>query len=255
MPPLVLCQVDGPVATLTLNRPERRNSLTPELLEQLLAELTQLNHRLAVRAVVLQANGQSFSTGGDLAGFASHQDGIQTYASRLVGLLNQVMLAMIDLPAPIIAAVHGIVTGGALGFALAADIVLVTPEASFTPFYSVVGFSPDGGWTALLPWLIGWKRTADVLLGNHSIMAEQAVAWGLASRIVRADLLRARTQATALELAGMPAGAVQGAKQLLWANLPVAKRLEAERQQFVAQIGTAEAQAGMAAFLERLKRD
>lgn len=254
MPPLVLCQVDGPVATLTLNRPERHNSLTPELLEQLVAELEGLRLQPAVRAVVLQANGRSFSTGGDLTGFASRLDDIQPYAYRLVGLLNQAMLAMVDLPAPIVAAVHGAVTGGSLGLVLAADVALMTAEASLTPYYSAVGFSPDGGWTTLLPRLIGRQRAADVILRNRSVTAEQAVAWGLACLLVPADQLRDQAQQMALEIAHMQPGAVQSAKRLLWSDLNLAERLEAERQQFVAQIGTAEAQAGMMAFLRQLKR-
>lgn len=254
MPSLVLCQVDGPVATLTLNRAERRNSLTPELLEQLLAEIERLRGQPAVRAVVLQANGQSFSTGGDLAAFAGHLDDIQAYASRLVGLLNRAMLAMIDLPAPIVAAVHGAVTGGSLGLVLAADVVLVTAEASFTPYYSAVGFSPDGGWTALLPWLIGRQRVADVVLRNRTITAEQTVAWGLACPPVPTDQLRDQAQQIALEIARMQPGAVQSAKRLLWNGLHLAERLEVEREQFVAQIGTAEAQAAMTAFLQQLKQ-
>ena len=255
MPSLVLCHVDGPVATLILNRPERHNSLTPALLEQLLAGLEGLRGQPEVKAVVLQASGRSFSTGGDLAGFAAHPDNIQAYADRLVGLLNQAMLAMIDLPAPIVAAVQGVVTGGALGLILATDIVLVTPEATFTPYYGVVGFSPDGGWTALLPELIGRQRAALVLMRNASISADQAVAWGLASEIVPPHLLRDRAQAVAQEIAGMQPGAVQRGKRLLWAGLPVPERLEAERRQFVEQIGTAEAQSGMGLFLKQLKQE
>jgi enoyl-CoA hydratase/carnithine racemase len=243
------------VATLTLNRPERHNSLTPELLEQLLAELENLCVQPAVKAAVLQASGRSFSTGGDLAGFGAHPDDIRAYADRLVGLLNQAMLAMIDLPAPIVVAVQGAVTGGGLGLILAADSVLVTPEATFTPYYGVVGFSPDGGWTALLPELIGRQRAALVLMRNASISADQAVAWGLVGEIVPSDRLRDRAQAVAREIAGMQPGAVQRGKRLLWAGSPVAERLEAERRQFVEQIGTAEAQNGMALFLKQLKQE
>lgn len=253
MSDLVLIERQGPVATLTLNRPQRHNSLVPALLEQMLAGLDQVAGQTDIRAVVLQARGRSFSTGGDLQGFADHLSEITAYAQRLVGLLNQVLLAMIRLPQPIVAAVQGKATGGSLGLMLASDVVLVSPGTSFTPYYAVVGFGPDGGWTALLPQIIGQKRTAEVLFSNLTISAGEAVAWGLASRLVEPDLLEAEAHGVARRIAGMEPGAVQAGKSLLWQRDPgIEQRLEAERQRFVAQIGTAAAQASMAAFLRQL---
>jgi 2-(1,2-epoxy-1,2-dihydrophenyl)acetyl-CoA isomerase len=190
MSQLVLSERVGSVAVLTLNRPERHNSLVPAFLEEMLAGLEALRAENGVRATVLQANGRSFSTGGDVAGFADHLDDLAAYAGEIVGLLNRVILALVELPVPVVAAVHGLVTGGSLGLVLGCDVVLVAPEASFAPYYSVVGFSPDGGWTALLPGVIGLKRAADVLLRNETITAELAVAWGLASRVVPAERIR-----------------------------------------------------------------
>ncbi len=251
---MILLELDAPLATITLNRPERHNSLTPALLEQLLAALAEVKAQPAVRAVVLRANGRSFSTGGDLQEFADHLDNIQDYARQIVGLLNQAMLTMIDLPVPIIAAVQGVVTGGSLGLVLASDLVLVTPEASFTPYYSVVGFSPDGGWTALLPDVIGQKRAVDLLLTNSTLSAQQALTYGLASRLSSAEDVRRDAWKLALSIAAMHPGAVQRIKRRLWADLPIAQRLEDERQHFVEQIGTSETQASMLAFLDNLKR-
>ncbi|MEZ4769437.1 MAG: enoyl-CoA hydratase/isomerase family protein [Caldilineales bacterium] len=250
---MILLDIDSPLATVTLNRPERHNSLVPELLEQLLDALAQVAARPDVWALVLQANGRSFSTGGDLRGFVENLDDLERYAGRLVGLLNETVTALIDLPVPVVAAVHGIVTGGSLGLVLASDVVLVTAQASFSPFYSVVGFSPDGGWTTLLPDVIGRKRTAELLLTNGTITAEQAVAWGLASRLVAADDLHSEASETGLAIAAMRPGAVRAIKRRLWADVPVAQRLEAERRSFVEQIVTAEAQAGMAAFLDGMR--
>ncbi|MGD2176725.1 MAG: enoyl-CoA hydratase/isomerase family protein, partial [Anaerolineae bacterium] len=181
---LVLLERAGPVAVLTLNRAERHNSLVPPLLAELLAALEVVRSEPDVRAAVLQANGRSFSTGGDVGGFHAHMDDLgdcvdpAAYASKIVSLLNRVILALVELPVPVVAAVHGIVTGGSLGLVLGCDVVLVAPEAGFTPYYRVVGFSPDGGWTAMLPAIIGPKPAAEVLLRNLTIAAEQAVAWG-----------------------------------------------------------------------------
>ncbi|CAG0947683.1 partial 4-chlorobenzoyl coenzyme A dehalogenase-2, partial [Anaerolineae bacterium] len=166
---LVLIETDGAIATLTLNRPERHNALVPELLAEMLAALDGLKARAELRALILQANGRSFSTGGDVRAFYKHRDDIARYSNEVVGGLNQVILALIVFPTPVIAAVQGIVTGGSLGLVLASDIALLAPIASFTPFYTVVGYSPDGGWTAMLPSIIGAKRAAEILLTNQTI--------------------------------------------------------------------------------------
>jgi len=248
---LVLKDRDGQVGLLTLNRSQRHNSLVPELLTELLAELEDFRDEDQIQAVVLQANGRSFSTGGDLQGFYDHQDAIETYASEVVGLLNQAILTMIDLPFPVVTAVHGIVTGGSLGLVLASDIVLVTPEASFTPYYSMVGFSPDGGWTAWLPQIIGAKRTAQILMENATISAQEAVSWGLANRVFPREDIRTQALNIAQDIAAKQPGSICQTKRLLRpANL--AERLEAERRHFIEQIKTQETQKSMIAFLKKM---
>ncbi len=175
MPPLILLERSNSIATLTLNRPERHNSLVPELLREL---IDALNEAADARALILQANGRSFSTGGDVRAFYEHRAEAEAYAREVVGVLNQTIEALLKFPAPTIAVVNGAVTGGSIGLVLACDLVIVSPQASFTPYYNVVGFSPDGGWTALLPSVIGTARTAEALLTNATITAQQAVEWG-----------------------------------------------------------------------------
>ena len=255
MSALILSEVRDSVAVLTLNRPERHNSLIPELLSDFLAVLEAWQNRPDLRAMVLQANGRSFSTGGDVRAFDEHRADIAAYSNRVVGLLNRVILALIDFPVPIVAAAHGIVTGGSIGLVLASDIVLAAPAATFTPYYTTVGFGPDGGWTALLPSLIGVKRAAEALLIDQTITADQAVAWGMVSRIVPADRIREEARAVAASIARQLPGSVQRTKRLLWGdrNL-IAARLDDERKKFVEQIESAEAQDGMTAFLQRRAR-
>jgi 2-(1,2-epoxy-1,2-dihydrophenyl)acetyl-CoA isomerase len=248
---LVLLEIAGPVARLILNRPDRHNSLIPELLEEMLARLSQVRLDKQVRVLILAANGRSFSTGGDVRGFYEHLDTIVLYSERLLELLNETILSMLSLPVPVIAAVHGIVTGGSLGLVLAADIVLVTPQASFTPYYSVVGFSPDGGWTALLPTLFGSKRVAEVLMTNRTITAEQALDWGLANRLVQLEEIQAEAFRVAELVASMKPGSLRSTRALLNGQIEEIKtRLDAERSSFVKQIQSAEARQGLEAFLQ-----
>ncbi len=275
MSALVLLTLNPPLAphlaALTLNRPERHNSLIPALLEDLLTAFETIRAEPDIRAVVLQANGRSFSTGGDVQGFADHlsshpgvrfansplcyreRGNLEAYSHRIVGLLNQVILTMLDFPCPIITAVHGIVTGGSLGLVLASDVVLVSEGASFTPYYSVVGFSPDGGWTAMLPNLIGLRRTSEILLANRTITAEQAVAWGLANHLVPAETLHADAHTLAQKIASHQPHSILQTKQALRSHLgDVETRLETERERFVQTIMRPETQESMIRFMNRI---
>lgn len=247
----VLLDKKGPVATLTLNRSNRHNSLIPELLEQLLSALDEISDSPEMRVVILQANGRSFSTGGDLLEFYNHREEIAAYAMHLVSLLNNVILALIELPVPVVAAVHGIVTGGSLGLVLASDIVIATPETSFTPYYGVVGFSPDGGWTAILPSIIGPKRVAEILLCNRTITADDAVNWGLVNKIVLSNHIRREAMDTARETIKMEPRSLKSSKQLLLSsNYNLVSRLDEELTRFINQVQSEEAMKRMIRFLE-----
>ncbi|MBP7689005.1 MAG: enoyl-CoA hydratase/isomerase family protein [Thermoflexales bacterium] len=245
---LVLIEQTDSIATLTLNRPERHNSLTPELLNDFLLALYDVAN---ARALILRANGRSFSTGGDVRAFYDHRADAATYAREIVGLLNQTIEALLKFPAPTIAAVNGLVTGGSIGLVLACDLIIVSPQASFTPYYNVVGFSPDGGWTALLPSVIGYAKAAESLLTNATISAQQAVEWGLANRAVEADRVYDEAQAAAESIVPMKINSVRRSIQLLRDHkLAAMPQLQAELQQFVEQIVTPEAQNGMREFLK-----
>ena len=250
---LVLREDVGQIAVVTLNRPARHNSLIPELLEELLEITESIGLDETIRAMVLQANGRSFSTGGDAQGFVDHLDRIEEYSHHLVGLLNKVILSLIYLPVPIIAAVNGIVTGGSIGIVLACDIVLVSEKASFTPYYSVVGVSPDGGWTALLPSIIGRPRAASVIMLNETIAARQALDWGIACRLVPADQIQKAAIETAETVVGNKPGSIFHTKKLL--NLDrqsIESGLEAEREHFVQHIVTLEGKEAFVSFLKDL---
>ncbi len=253
-PPMTLstCLVEfqGQVGIVTLNRPERHNSLVPTLLEELGAALAQVAQAQECQVLILTARGRNFSTGGDVRAFYEHRADLESYAYHLVGLLNQIILTLLELPMPVIAAAPGIITGGSLGLLLSADITFITPETTITPYYNVVGFSPDGGWTALLPQIIGARRVADILLRNLSITAEQAVTWGLAGQVITRERLLDEAFAAADTLLHHQPGAMHHTRQLLRGDLSaIAARLEAERAHFVQQILTPEAMAGMERFL------
>ncbi len=246
---LVLSEQSGGVATLTLNRPGMGNALVPELLDALLARLDEAGADPQVRAVLLRAEGAAFSLGGDMRRFAREYAGdITAYAAELVGGLNQAILALIDLPQPVVVAVHGPVTGGSLGLLLAGDVVLLAEDVIIKAHYATAGFTPDGGWTALLPRLVGQRRAAAGLLLNRSVSAQEALDWGIASALAPSAALAQAARDAAEKIARLPAATMASAKRLLWREREdIAAALEAERTRFVAQIGGA--REGVEAFL------
>lgn len=249
---LVRVERDAAVARVVLQRTDMHNALVPELLNELLAALAGLKNDASCRAVVLAANGPAFSIGGDMRRFRRERERgeLRAYGDALVGQLNETILALIDLPQPVVAAVHGIVTGGSIGLVLAADIVMVAPQAVFKAHYATAGFGPDGGWTALVSRLAGRRRAATALLLNRSIRAEEAVAWGLASEVVAAETLQFSAIAAASKIAAYPLGTMRAAKRLLWGDREqLAADLAAERARFVELIAAPEALAGVDAFL------
>ena len=247
---LVTLRLEGSIAVLSLNRPARHNALVPELLSRLLQVLQQKDC-LAATVVLLRAEGPSFSTGGDISGFQNHRETIGKYAHELVGLLNQVILAIYTHPATVVCSVQGIVTGGSLGLLLACDYVIMRRSTSITPYYSVVGFSPDGGWTALLPDIIGRQNTMNWLASNASNDADTCLALGLAHQIVEDDCDEAALVWADRVTKGRT-GHILRSRKLLNSNAEIlSQRLEAERKSFVSQVQTPEALDGIDQFLRR----
>lgn len=253
--PLTILSIDGPVARLTLNRPERHNSLVPALIDSLLGHLREIATSRETRVLILQAEGRSFSTGGDVHGFfATPRAERRAYAEKLVGGLNEAILALLDLTIPVIGRIHGPVTGGSLGFILACDLVAVTPQSFIQPYYTQVGFSPDGGWTALLPDRIGAAKAAEIQLLNRRIAADEAVQLGLATTQVAADQIDGAIADWIATLLDKRPSAVTRTKKLLRTadqRRRLKDALDAEAKSFVEQIDSEEADAGMARFLAK----
>jgi len=247
---LVRLETAGGVARVTLCRKGMQNALVPELLEDLLQVLGQVRRDPGARAVLLAAEGPAFSIGGDMRRFQKERGNLLAYSTRLVGLLNEAILALVELPQPVVAAVHGVVTGGSLGLVLAADLVYLAPRAVFKAHYTTAAFGPDGGWTALVPRLAGLRRAASALMLNRTIRAEDAVEWGLATAEAPADTLLEVAGAAAARLASFPAGTLRAAKDLLWGDrAALAAGLEAERRHFLELVAQPAAMEGVDAFL------
>ena len=247
----VLWEEENGFVTLRLNRAARCNALTGELLEALEEALDRAANA-PPKGVILTGDGPHFSTGGDVAAFAKavERGEGRAEATRVVGALHRVIMALLQLPVPVMVELRGATTGGSVGLVLASDMVAMHSTAFLQPFYSVVGFAPDGGWTAMLPERIGAGPAAAALMLNRRIGADEARALGLATELGDdPSAITARWRAT---LDGHRAGAMATAKALIWSAPRLARvraGLDAEQAAFVARIEDEETKLGMRDFL------
>ena len=178
-----------------------------------------------------------------------HFANIPRYAAETLAALNESILHLAGLHCPVIAEVQGALTGGALGLVLAADLVVMTPGAFIQPWYAVVGFAPDGGWTRMMAARIGAHRLRALHVLNGRIEAEEALLLGLAQAVNPRTEDQVALWLT--QIARHDAGSIGATKTLLAEDL--AESLEAERAAFIARIDLPEVRDGMARFLQSRK--
>src|SRR5579859_1741952 len=202
---------DG-ITVICLDRPERHNTLVPELLESLVEQLQRGG--AAGRPVVLSATGSTFCPGADLKWMGAHHDPALAVAD-LVAVHHLAISTLLEMPVPVIAAINGAIAGGGLGLALAADYRIAGERATFTAAYFRLGLTPDGGSSAFLERTIGAARTLELLLTNRRLVATEAHAWGLRSEVVDDDQLVERAVAFADSVGPVPGYALRQTRRLL----------------------------------------
>jgi 2-(1,2-epoxy-1,2-dihydrophenyl)acetyl-CoA isomerase len=189
---------DPAVAIVTLNRPAKRNALTIELKEALLAALEGVATDAGVRAVVLAGSGKSFCVGQDLG---EHVQALEADASTSFDTVgrhyNPIVATIATMPKPVIAAINGGAVGAGLGFALACDLRVAAETATFATAFAAIGLTADSGLSASLVHSLGAARATELLLLGESFDATQALASGLVRAVVPAE----QVLDTALELA------------------------------------------------------
>lgn len=244
------------VVWVWLNRPDRHNSLIPELISDLKNALMDAA-RQRPRALVVTAKGSSFSTGGDIAGFLDHrrtQQDLRDYAEELVDGLHGVILDLIDFPAPVLAALNGPVTGGSVGLMLAADLVAMAEHAFLQPYYSQVGFGPDGGWTALMPDRIGVSRTLEIQYRNERVNAAEAREIGLVSSVCPLSELEGQIGKWLDDLSRGSSRTHLATRRGVWDDArreTVRRRLDQEKDRFLELVALPETIEGMLEFTRR----
>ena len=248
MSALVNLSIDGHVAIIELNRPEKLNAMTPEMADLLIAAVEQCNTDAQVRAVILTGAGpKAFCAGSDITEldrYATPWD----FRNRLdycdcVRMLKK----------PAVAAINGYTFGGGLEMALACDIRIASDNARLGAPEIKLGWIGGGGMTAQLVHAIGPSNAALMVLTGDPIRAEQALAWGLVSEVVPQEQLRERAHALAATIASRAPIAAETARVNLRAalSMPLEKAVEYERDLQAICFATADAKEGRKAFEEK----
>jgi methylglutaconyl-CoA hydratase len=242
------------VRTLTLNRPERRNALTPEMQSELIAALEAAGESSTTRVLILTGAGESFCAGLDLSALQAMQHQSPAELADDAARIARVFRTLYELPLPTIAAVNGHAIAGGTGLATLCDFTLAVPAAKFGYTEVKIGFVPALV-SAYLILQVGEKRARDLLLTARLFPAEEALGYGLVTEVVPAVSLATRVEALAQTLLANSPSGLRATKQLLaaqnrpWLDAAIEHSMAANAQ----ARETPDFREGIAAFLEKRK--
>ncbi|MBI3965874.1 MAG: enoyl-CoA hydratase [Chloroflexi bacterium] len=217
---LLVDQQDG-IVTVTINRPERRNAVIPEMMHELLDALDKVESDPNARVVILTGAGEAFCSGADLKvtqqWMSQGRDVLQnSFNPYWVRLVHAGFGRLRALPRPVIAAVNGVATAGGCDIALACDIRIASERASFGEGYIKIGLIPAGGGTFFLPRLVGTGWACELIFTGDPIPAAQAEKIGLVNRVVPHDQLLGSARELAAKLAQRPLNTLAAAKAAIY---------------------------------------
>ena len=254
---LALLAIEGPVATVTLNRPASFNAIDLAIakrLEQIAAEVEASDD---IKVMVIEGAGRAFCAGGDLQtiGAAVAADTIAATVGEMLHHYHAFIAALRRMPKIVVASVHGSAAGAGLSLAFMADLCIATEDARFTPAYAKIGASPDGGGTVGVTAAVGPRRALQIFLVEDSFSAAQAMQWGLVVKVVPATELKAATRELAQRLAQNTIAAIAATKMLVQRapTNPIEQQLEAERDAIIDCMHTDEARAAIEKFTRKGK--
>ena len=249
----LLFEVRDNVAHITLNRPDAANSINEDMGKDLMHAALRCDEDPEIRAVLISGAGKIFSGGGDLKDFISKGDQLPYYIKEITTYLHAAISRLTRMDAPVIAAVHGAVAGAGMSIAIACDIVVAAETTRFMVAYTRAGLVPDGSSTYFLPRIVGLKRALELTLTNRMFPAQEALQWGLVTRVVPDNELLAQARAIAVQLAAGPTRAYGISKRLLhsgWMET-LETQMENESQAIANSARTLDAREGITAFLEK----
>jgi|SRR5579871_41534 len=249
--PRLLVSLHNGIKRITFNAPHRRNAVDRDTTQRLLEVVRETVHDES-RVVVLTGTGDSFCAGADLAAVNPGESDVTEYLRRVV---NPAILALREMPKPVIARVHGHAVGIGCNYALAADIRIASTEAKFGQVFSKIGLIPDGGSTYFLPRMIGYPKAFEWMATGAIIDAQQAAALGIVNQVVPVADLDATVDDWCRRLSGMATLALAGIKRALsfGESHTLAEALDCEAVTQKTCFDSADFREGVAAFREKRK--
>lgn len=230
---------------LTFNRPDVLNSMTPDMARAVAHEIEAAGRDPEIQAIMITGAGRAFCTGADL--------GVTDAGGPMIDGFNQIVLAIREVPRPVIAAVNGVAAGAGACIAFACDVVVVAEPAYFVLSFANIGLMPDAGATALLPAAIGRTRAARLALLAERLPSSTALEWGLITEVVSANELDSAAGGYLSRLANGPTAALARTKQALNGTTLAGlhEAMEFERKEQLALLSAGDYSEGVRAFRER----
>lgn len=242
------------VATITLNRPEKLNAFGGTMREDLLAALEQAEGDGNCRAVVITGAGRAFCAGGDVEFLFGLQERDDVAAlERLLAAGAAIVMRIVTMSKPVVAAINGVAAGAGCNLALACDYRLASDAAKLAESFVRIGLHPDWGGTWLLPRLVGRSRAFELMMSGRAIDAGEALSIGMVDRVVPAAAFQQEVAVIARTFADAPAVAVAGIKRALRESErnDLQAQLAVESKHQIAAFRSADAAERMAAFLRK----
>jgi 2-(1,2-epoxy-1,2-dihydrophenyl)acetyl-CoA isomerase len=242
----------GPIATVTLNRPEARNALDMAMRREVAAVLDEIEADDGARVLILTGAGGHFCSGGDVKTMREKRHTAAEGRGR-VELLNAMVLRLVNFPKPTVAMVDGYAVGAGSNLALCCDLIVASDRAKFGELFWKVGLVPDGGGTWLLPRVVGLARAKELIFTADVIDAAEAERIGLVNRVVPVAELEGVTHALADKIAAGPPAVLKMAKHMVnrAATSDLASALDLEAFSQGIAIASQDHQEGLAAFFEK----
>jgi 2-(1,2-epoxy-1,2-dihydrophenyl)acetyl-CoA isomerase len=252
--PFVLFSFSGGVARITLNRPDKLNSLNADMKNALRQHLDQVANNEQVRVLLVMGNGRAFCSGQDLAERRRAPGEAPPDLRRSVSeFWNPLVKTVTGLPIPVICAVNGVAAGAGMNLALVCDIVLAARSAKFIQSFAKIGLIPDCGGTYFLPRVAGPARAMALAMLAIPVDAEQAERWGLIWKCVDDDQLSKEAESLVSHLASQPTQGLGLIKRALRSSLDhsLSEQLDVESELQGLASQTQDYREGVAAFFEK----
>lgn len=246
----ILVKTDGHVGVVTLNRPDKLNALSLELMKQLVEALERFDQDDAVHVILLHGNDRAFAAGADIGDMAE-ADPVEQYKRNQFARWDRIR----RISTPIVAAVSGFALGGGCELAMLCDIIIASETSQFGQPEINIGVMPGAGGTQRLTRAVGKATAMDVILTGRFLTAAEALRAGLVSRVVPPEHYLTEAMRVAQELARKPPIALRLAKEAVLKafEMTLGEGLEHERKLFYLLFATQDQKEGMRAFLEKRK--